>query len=72
MGLNKVPRCKKVRADMLKKPSKSLHICYDSHDCKLCRIYISKKGWLAALECYKESMAGLFHRVCSSITENYE
>jgi len=56
---------------MLKKPSKSTVCHYDSHDCTLFGIYISKKGWLAALEGHKESMAGLFHHVCPSLTEKY-
>jgi len=56
---------------MLKKSSKPTHLCYDSHDCKLRAIDISKKGWLAALEGYKESMAGFFQHACPSLTENY-
>jgi len=57
---------------MLKNTSKSTIFYYDSHDCTLFGIYISKKSWLAALEGHQESMAGLFHHVCPSITENYE
>jgi hypothetical protein len=56
---------------MMKNSSKSTIFNYDSHDCILFGIYICKKRWLAALEGYKESMAGFFHHACPSLTENY-
>jgi len=49
---------------MLKTPCKATKYNYVTHKCKFNARCILQKGWLAKLEGYKVSLAGLFQHVC--------
>jgi hypothetical protein len=51
----------KKEADMLGNPCKATKYNYVTHKCKFNDRCILQKGWLAKLEGYKVSLAGLFH-----------
>ncbi len=51
-------------ADMLKNPSKATKFHSDTHDCKSHSKCFLDRSWLATLEVFKESLAGIFHHIC--------
>jgi hypothetical protein len=51
-------------ADMLKNSCKATKFYYDSHGCKSNSKCILQEGWLASLEGFAVSLAGLFHHIC--------
>lgn len=53
---------------MLKNPGKATKIYYDTHDCKSHSKCFLDRGWQAKMEVCKESLAGVFHHICLSIT----
>jgi hypothetical protein len=56
---------------MLKNPCKATGFDYDSHDCNTNGKCILHEGWLAKLEGYKVSLAGLFQHICFPNRKNY-
>jgi hypothetical protein len=54
----------KERGRCAENPLQSDKICYDSHDCKSNSKCILQEGWLASLEDFAVSLAGLFQHIC--------
>jgi hypothetical protein len=56
---------------MLKNPCKATKFYYDSHDCKSSSECILQEGWLASLEGFAVSLAGLFQHICLCIEYDF-
>jgi hypothetical protein len=57
----------KKEADILKNSCKAAVFNYDSHDCNVNGKYILQEGWLATLEGFEVSLAGIFQHICPPI-----
>jgi hypothetical protein len=56
-------------ADMLKNPCKATGFDSNSHKCATKGGSILQEGWLATLEVFAVSLAGLFQHICHPYTK---